>query len=135
MSCPHHIYNVAMRSVLVLMLVTSVAWAGAEEDEVARAHFLSGQAYYEQASYENALRAFREAYRVSKRPALQYNIALCHERLGDLDGAIAALERYLAEMPTAPDRVAVEVRIKNLRSQKPPPSPAPVALEAPPPVE
>jgi hypothetical protein len=118
---------------LVLVAAPSRA-RGSEEDEVARAHFLSGQAYYDQANYDDALREFQEAYRVSKRPALLYNLALCHERLGHLDEAVAALESYLAEDRTATDRASVESRIRNLKktiSERPPPAPAPRPAAAP----
>jgi tetratricopeptide (TPR) repeat protein len=102
------------------------------EDDAAKVHFLSGQAYYDQANYEDALREFGEAYRISKRPALLYNLAVCHEHLSHFEDAVAALKQYLAEQPDATDRANIEERIKNLE-QRQKKAVAPVPVSAPPP--
>jgi tetratricopeptide (TPR) repeat protein len=109
-----------LRGVAVVALVcAAVAPAAAltEDEERAKAHFLAGQSYYDQASYADALKEFNEAYRISKRPALLYNIARCNEGLGDLDKAVASLQDYLAQAPNADDREAVQQRIKNLQDR------------------
>ncbi|HEY2742996.1 MAG TPA: tetratricopeptide repeat protein [Polyangia bacterium] len=112
----------------VILAAATPARAMTEEEERAKAHFLAGQSYYDQASYNDALREFNEAYRISKRPALLYNIARCFEALEQFPDAVRMLERYLEEDPTTSDRDAVETRIHNLkerqeRAQKPPPAP------------
>ena len=91
-------------SMLVLMLSVSIASAQprsappmADDIEAAKAHFAAGSAYYEQANYQDALKEFNEALRLSKRNDLLYNIAMCYERLNQLDNAIAALQRYLRD--------------------------------------
>ena len=49
------------------------------------------------------------------------------EKLGRVDGAIAAFERYLHAAPAAPDRATVELRLTDLRArQLSAPTPAPV---------
>ncbi len=116
--------------------------------EAAKAHFAAGSAYYDQANYADAVKEFNEAFRLSKRTDLLYNIAVCYERLNDLDNAIATLKRYLTERPDAPDRVTIQSRVANLEKRKsqpptvpvtPPPevapTPPPPAIVAPPPVE
>ncbi|HZS37402.1 MAG TPA: tetratricopeptide repeat protein [Polyangia bacterium] len=106
-------------SAAVLLLCAAAATARGEGDEdAARLHFQVGQSYYDEANYGDALKEFREAYRLSKRPALLYNVALCHERLDQFDQAIAALERYLADEPQAQDRKLIEARIGNLRQRQ-----------------
>src|SRR4051794_7307165 len=125
-----------MRMLVALFLLTAPAQAATAEEEAAtaqeeaataqeeaaRVHFLSGQAYYDQANYDDALREFSEAYRISQKPGLLYNLAVCYERLGHVEAAIAALQSYLDATPDAADRVAVEGRIRNLvrrlKSQK-----------------
>ncbi len=124
----------------ILCAAAASAWATPEDDERAKAHFLAGQSYYEQASYTDALREFNEAYRISKRPALLYNIARCHEALEQYADAVKMLEAYLDQDPTTSDREAVQTRIANLKEReaaqekaqkaaaeaaKPPPTPAP----------
>lgn len=133
---------------VVVLAAVAPARAMTEEEERAKAHFLAGQSYYDQASYNDALREFGEAYRISRRPALLYNIARCHEALGELSDAVMMLEHYLAEEPTTSDRPAIETRIRNLKerqaaarvkprieppdaSKPPEPQPAVVAAPAP----
>ena len=125
------------RGLLIAALVCAAiapAHANTEDDERAKAHFLAGESYYDQASYTDALREFNEAYRISKRPALLYNIARCFEALEQYDDAVHMLERYLQEDPQTTDRESVETRIKNLKQREaaqkkatPPPAPAPAA--------
>jgi tetratricopeptide (TPR) repeat protein len=130
-----------------VLVVCAAMWAGgsvarADDLEAAKAHFAVAQAYYDEANYADALKEFKEAYRLSKRPALLYNIGACHERLDQLSDAIEAFEQYLREMPTASDRVQVQTRIKNLakrrderaaaKSEPPPKSDPPPKSEPPP---
>jgi tetratricopeptide (TPR) repeat protein len=67
-----------------------------EDEQVARAQFVAGQSFYDQANYSDALKSFSEAYRFSNRPALLYNMALCQERLGHLQEAVNLLEKFAA---------------------------------------
>src|SRR5688500_8872763 len=79
-----------------LVSLTSTAWAqpGAQtDDERARMHFQAGNAYFQTGEYDAALREFQRSYELSARPALFYNMALVHERLGNLEQAIAHLQR------------------------------------------
>lgn len=85
--------------------------------ERAKTHFLAGQSYYDGAAYADALKEFSEAYRISKRPALLYNIARCYEGMDQLDKAIDNLQLYLQQSPGADDREAVQTRIKNLQER------------------
>jgi tetratricopeptide (TPR) repeat protein len=115
-----------MRGLLAILLMWSLpARAEPFELELARAHFLTGQSYYEQARYADALKEFEEAHRLSRRPAFHFNIGVCHEKLGELDAAIASFERYLREAPEVRDRAEVEARVRTLQAQK--------ALTGPPP--
>jgi tetratricopeptide (TPR) repeat protein len=102
--------------------------------ERGKAHYQGGAAYYQEARYDDALREFNEAYRLSKKPPLLFNIALCHEKLGHTAEAIASLERYLGEDPQTPDRPVVEQRLSALRAAPvaPPPAVAPPASPPPP---
>src|SRR5438445_7597082 len=47
----------------IMLVAIAPARAMTEEEERAKAHFLAGQSYYDQASYNDALREFNEAYR------------------------------------------------------------------------
>ncbi|HEY2746932.1 MAG TPA: tetratricopeptide repeat protein [Polyangia bacterium] len=107
---------------LAAAILAYAAPAGAQvsqaDEDAAKAHFLAGSAYYEQANYNDAVREFLEAHRLSKRPDLLYNISVCYERLGRWDDAIASLQQYLTERPNAPDREVIETRIANYQQRR-----------------
>src|SRR2546423_7828614 len=88
------------------------------DEDAAKAHFLAGSAYYEQANYSDAVKEVIEAHRLSKRADLLYNISVCYERLGRWDDAIASLQQYLSERPEAPDRAVIESRIANYQQRR-----------------
>jgi tetratricopeptide (TPR) repeat protein len=127
-----------VRLLFALFLIARAGWSAPPEEEAARVHFLSGQAYYDQAAYADALREFNEAYRISNRPALLYNVALCYERLDKFSEAIVSMQQYLDASPKAEDRASVEARIERLKEREKravvaQPSPAPAAAAVTPP--
>jgi tetratricopeptide (TPR) repeat protein len=84
-------------------------------DERARTLFAAAQAHFDTGDYEQAVGEFSEAYQLSGRAALLYNIYLCHERLGNLDAAVEQLSRYLAADPNASNVDALRTRLENMR--------------------
>jgi tetratricopeptide (TPR) repeat protein len=105
--------------ILSLLAMLSAATSGARADEaaddLARTHFEAAQAHFETGAYEDAIGEFSEAHRLSGRPALLYNIYLCHERLGDLDAAVENLARFLEADPDTANAAALKARLANLR--------------------
>lgn len=91
------------------------------DDDLARAkrQLAIGHQAYDEARHEDALAAFESAYAAYPVADFQYNIGLCHERLGNVEAAITAFEAYLAGKPDAPDRATVERRIAVLVEQRP----------------
>lgn len=85
-------------------------------DEEARALYSAGEIAYNEGRFQSALDYFQRAYELSSRPALLFNVGSAAERVRQDDVALAAFERYLAELPDAPNRAAVEARIQILRS-------------------
>jgi tetratricopeptide (TPR) repeat protein len=102
-------------TIVACVLVASTAYAQTETDERARTHFEAGRQHFEDGSYERALEEFNRAYELSPRPVMLFNIGATQERLAMLDEAAATLERYVREVPEAPNRSQVERRIDNLR--------------------
>ncbi|MEM7152818.1 MAG: hypothetical protein AAF799_08245 [Myxococcota bacterium] len=103
----------------------------AESDDIQRARELAanGSALYREGSYAAAIEAFEVAYELAKDPNLLYNIALCHEKAGDLQAAADALDRYRAVAP-ASERAALVERAASLRERaaqqaEPEPEPEP----------
>lgn len=85
-----------------------------EKDELARRHFESGAAYFAEAEYEEALKAFQKAYELSNRPQILLNVSVVQERLGNLRGAVSALDEYLTQNPTDPEIETIRLRRDNL---------------------
>jgi tetratricopeptide (TPR) repeat protein len=101
--------------VVVATLWSAVAFAQTTDEEAAKRHYLSGQAYFNNARYEEALHEFIESYKLSHREAIAYNIGICQEKLDRVDEAIESLERYLAHEPNSPRRESVNELLDGLR--------------------
>jgi hypothetical protein len=68
--------------------------------------------------YADAIRYFRAAYRLGGPSSELWNIARAQERLDDPEGAVAALEEYLALRDLSPaDRAEAERELRALRSR------------------
>jgi tetratricopeptide (TPR) repeat protein len=78
--------------------------------------FAKGDAAYAEGRYEEALAAFQEAYSLSGRPQLLFNVSNALERLGRYAEAVDALEKYLAS-GKARDRDVVQKRLANLKKR------------------
>lgn len=85
-------------------------------DEAARLTFESARQAFVAGDYEAALARFRQAYQLSARPGLLYNIAQTLDRLRRDEETVAALREYLEALPNAPNRPEVEARIRVLET-------------------
>src|SRR5688572_8701089 len=110
-----------VRILLVAFLLVAGGRAGAEdaagEDsdlELAKAHFRTGEIDYDKGLYVAAAREFDEAYRLSGRPELLYNMGKAYDGAGDPTRALSAYRRYLAQVPSGAGREFVETRIAAL---------------------
>ncbi len=89
---------------------------GDPRERQARALFEQGEAAYEEGRYEEAVAAFEQAYGLSARPLLLYNIANAKERLGLLSEALENLRYYLEDAPDD-ERPVIERRIRGLEDR------------------
>lgn len=111
--------------------------AGAEEQ--ARAHFRLGRAHYDNGNFAQAGAEFEEAYRISQRAALLYNIYLAYRDANDTRKAADALRKYLQLEKEIENRGQLQSRLaaldRALASEPPPaaatPKPAPAPAPAP----
>ena len=83
----------------------------------AKAHFKKGTDLYRQARYREAIAEFQAAYKLRPHGVLQFNIAQCYEKLGDIPAALTSYHAYLREVPGAEDRDTVERAIANLEAR------------------
>lgn len=88
----------------------------AATDQRARELFQKGDVAYSEGRYEEALASFQEAYDLSGRSQLLFNISNALERLGRYQEAVDALEKYLAS-GKAKDRDVVQKRLANLKKR------------------
>ncbi|MCC6648777.1 MAG: PEGA domain-containing protein [Polyangiaceae bacterium] len=118
---------------LAVALTTGAARADGGSMDAAKRAMEEGQTLYAEKKYAEAAAAFARAYSLSPYAAFLFNEGVAHERLGDLDRAVATFQRYLSADPGAPDAEGVRARVRKLeaaiaakKEQKDPP-PAPPA--------
>jgi len=100
-------------ALLAVLNWSSAAHASNPNDSRARELYENGAILYEEGRYQDAIKAWREAYLLSGRPLLLYNIANAQERLGEWRLALETLNEYRAYAP-ASDREMLDRRINNL---------------------
>ena len=83
-----------------------------ETQVAAQEHFRQGQEAYDETRYSDAVREFQQAYDLSGRAELLYNIGIAHERLLDWGATIDAFESYLRLLPDAPNHDNVQARLE-----------------------
>jgi hypothetical protein len=104
--------------VLCLGSLPAVAHADPSVDpdlEIARRHFQRATDLYAAGQYAEAIVEFEATREVHAVPALDFNIARCHDRLEHRADAIAAYQRYLDAVPHATDAAETRERIEVLK--------------------
>ena len=79
-----HSLSLILSLVLVAPLAVSAQDDGAANDDEGRVHFRLGTAYYESGRFRQAAAEYQQAYDLSRRPALLYNIFLAWRDAGDV---------------------------------------------------
>ena len=89
----------------------STAWA--EPDiQLAKKYFTLGSELFDRGDYKEALAQFNKSFQYSSRPELHYNMARCHELLGQHLEAKDFYERYLTSEPDNAEMI--RSRVANL---------------------
>lgn len=86
-------------------------------DQRARAHFTVGRAMYEAGRFTEAANEFQQAYDLSRRPQLLYNLYIAYRDSSQLVRARDALRAYLAEVAEIPNRLHLVSRLEALEAQ------------------
>ncbi len=102
-----------MSLLIALLLAASPADATAQ----AREHFKSAQLHYSLGEFDEAVKEFREAYRLRQEPAILFNIAQAYRQLQKYSEAYFHYKQYLSQKPDAPNRAEVESLIEQMRYQ------------------
>ncbi len=113
-----------LAAVGTLMLLSFSAWADDASDGRRRAQRASQLAA--KGKCKQAIGEYDKAIAVLHDPALLFNRAECHRKLGNTEAALEDYNQFLSDLPTAPNRAQVESRIAELKKSGPP-SATPVA--------
>lgn len=99
---------------LLLSLATNVgevSMPGAAEQERFKAYFTQGETLYQQGEYGAAIWNFRQADTIRVTPEVAFDLAKCHEKLGDVAFATFWYRQYLKRAPSASDALDVAERV------------------------
>ena len=91
---------------------------GAAGHRAAKVAFEQGRRAFDAGRYEEALERFEQAYELSDRPELLFDVGLAADRLREDARALSAFERYLDEAVDPEHRVQVEQRVAALRAAR-----------------
>jgi len=133
-----HSSRVAILAALAILAgPVAVRTARADDTADARQHYARGKQLFDGGDYRGAMAEFATADKLAPSPLLEFNIALCHERLGEKAEAVRRYRQYLDRVPDAQNRTQVEQKIHQLEAEMkadsaPPPASGQVE-EAPPP--
>ncbi len=112
----HWVFLASICISFAAVTVAPVAAQTSPAEAEARSVFDAGQVAFTAGHYADALEYFKRSYALSRRPALLFNIGLCHDRLREDAEAIEAYSGYLAEVPRAANRAEVDGRLEALRA-------------------
>lgn len=104
-----------MRTLLVFLALTAVAYADPKAD--ARARVTAADLAFKLGRFDDALADYAKAYELFPAPPLLFNLAQCHKNLKHWERAVFFFEGYLRERPDAPNRSLVEELIREARAE------------------
>lgn len=83
-------------------------------DEEAKQHFQLGDTLYKGGRFQEAAEEFEQAYKLSSRPKLLYNMYVANRDASNWPKAIESLRGYLDKVPDAPDRINLRARLQSM---------------------
>ncbi|MBI3182738.1 MAG: hypothetical protein HYZ28_11425 [Myxococcales bacterium] len=98
-------------SLLALVLANAPVDPPAQDLERFKAHFTQGEQFFEQGEYGAAIWHFRQADLIRVTPEVAFDLAKCHEKLGDLAFSTYYYRLYLRRSPTAKDALDVAEKV------------------------
>jgi hypothetical protein len=69
---------------------------------------------YNAADYRTAIKEFSSAQQLAPADLMNYNLALCYDKLGEAEPAIQYYKEYLAKVPNAGNRTEIEASVSRL---------------------
>jgi hypothetical protein len=90
---------------------------GPEVTVIAAQRSEQAMTYFNLLEYQSALEAFKEAYSLSRDPAVLFYIGQCYEQLGKPEQALVSYQTYLEVGSDAPLRMAVSSLIEQQKQR------------------
>jgi tetratricopeptide (TPR) repeat protein len=113
------------RTILGAVLVLAVATtAHADDKKKAKVLYDEGLKRYNLAEYPDAIKAWKEAYLLSKKPLLLFNIGQAYRLSGDCKQAMTFYDSYQREEPSPKNQDELDEALKLCKDAKPADSPA-----------
>jgi tetratricopeptide (TPR) repeat protein len=110
--------------VLVLDLMIVASPAHADDKKKAKALYSEGLKRYNVAEYPEAIKAWKEAYLLSKKPLLLFNIGQAYRLSGDCKQAMIFYDSYQREEPSPKNQDELDEALKLCKDTKPADKPA-----------
>jgi tetratricopeptide (TPR) repeat protein len=111
----------AVASLLVLgaALAPLSARAADKSESQARQLAKEGQQHYDLGEFDKALEKFSEAYKLKNAPALLFNLAQCHRKLGNWEQSAFFFGRFIDNSnPTAPNIEVARELLEDARRKQ-----------------
>ncbi len=107
-----------MSAALALALTTTAAQAEVSKADVAKADDIAktAKSHYNLAEYDDAITAYKDAYRINPKSSYLYNIAQAYRQKGDCAASTTFYKNYLRAEPEASDRAKVEGWIEEMKT-------------------
>jgi tetratricopeptide (TPR) repeat protein len=102
--------------VAALLALPSAQAADLAPKAEAKARFTAGESHYNLNEFSDALREFKEAYRLYPDPVFLYNLGQCERQLNHYEEAGRFYRSFLRKMPKAPNRAEVERKIDEMEA-------------------
>jgi len=99
---------------LLLAPASAYAQDGAAQ---ARVHYQNGKDLFGKGDFKAAIAEFAAADSLASSPILEFNIALCYEKLDDKAEALRRYKLFLEKMPSAANKADVEAKIARLEKE------------------
>jgi hypothetical protein len=111
-------YRLALPALICASALVSLPVAAQERDMVAaKKRFAEGKSLFDAGKFGEAARVFYEAYELSGKPELLYNVAQAYRQAGELVESQRYYKRYLDELPDAPNAEEVLENIIQLQQE------------------
>lgn len=107
----------ALSAGLLCCVAPQLATAQGVDMEKAKERFLAGKAAFDAKNFLEAAEAFNDAYELSKRAELFYNIGQAYRLAGRPLQAKQFYARYLKDLPDAPNADEVKGTVKDLEDE------------------